>query len=127
MEPLFRFALIRPAIAQDPARPSIRLAQDSTLQKALAEAAKGERPRETLREIVRKFVASADFIGSPDANPFSAELAALASLLDRLERQRTVGHADVVKAVNQPFVRTQRRWLRSVSLTARWCACGIAS
>jgi len=103
MEPLFRLALIRPAVTQDPANPSIRIAQDSTFQRALAEASKAEQPRQALQRVARDFVAGADFIGNPDANALNAQLAALAVALGRLERDQAVSHADVVKAVNEAF------------------------
>ena len=50
MEPLFRLTLIRPAVNQDESNPSIDLAQDTPLQKALEDAAKADKPREALRE-----------------------------------------------------------------------------
>jgi hypothetical protein len=56
MEPLFRLTLIRPAVAQDPGNPSISTTQDSPLQKALAEAANTEQPREALRQVAQNFV-----------------------------------------------------------------------
>jgi len=58
MEPLFRLALMRPAVAQDPANPSIRIAQDSSFQKALAEASRVERPREALQRVARCYTRS---------------------------------------------------------------------
>jgi hypothetical protein len=95
MEPLFRLALLRPAVTQDPANPSIRIAQDSPFQKALEEAARAEQAREALQRAARAFVAG--------ATPLSAQLAALAAALDRLERQTAVSHADVVELVNEAF------------------------
>jgi hypothetical protein len=103
MEPLFRLALIRPAVGQDPANPSIRVAQDSPFQRALAEASNAERPREALQQVARDFIAAASFIGNPDANPLRAQLTTLSAALERLERQAEVSHADVVQAVNQAF------------------------
>lgn len=103
MEPLFRLALMRPAIAQDPANPSIRTAQDSPFQKALVEASTAGRPSEALQRVARSFVAGSGFIGDPGTNPLSAELTALALTLDNLERRPSVSHADVVAAVQEPF------------------------
>src|SRR5215207_4746516 len=103
MESLFRLALNRPAVAQDPANPNIRISQDSPFQKNLAEASNTEQPRGALQQVARNFVTGNDFIGSPGANPLSDQLAALSASLDRLERQAAVSHADVVAAVNQAF------------------------
>src|SRR5688500_16424930 len=87
MEPLFRLALIRPAVAQDPVNPSIQTAQDSPLQIAIAEASQAEQPREALRQVTRAFVDGNEFIRDPGNNPLGGQLAALASTLDQLERQ----------------------------------------
>jgi hypothetical protein len=103
MESLFRLTLLRLAVAQDPANPSIGLAQDSPFQQTLEEASRVERAREALQRAARAFVAGTDFIGDPGANPLSAQLAALAAVFDRLERQTSVSHADVVAAVEEAF------------------------
>jgi hypothetical protein len=103
MEPLFRLALIRPAVAQDPDNPSIRLSHDSPFQRDLAEALSTERPREESQQVARDLVTNNGFIGNPGANPLSNQLTDLAASLDRLERQAAVSHADVVAAVNQAF------------------------
>jgi hypothetical protein len=103
MEPLFRLALVRPAVAQDPDNPSIRLSQDSPFQRDLAEALSTEGPREESQKVARDFVTNNGFIGNPGANPLSDQLTALAAPLDRLERQAAVSHADVVAAVKEAF------------------------
>ncbi|MFN8591662.1 MAG: hypothetical protein U0031_09410 [Thermomicrobiales bacterium] len=103
MEPLFRLALIRPAVQQDPANPSIRIAQNTPFQAALAAAAAGDQPRGALVAVARMFVASDRFIGDPAITPGSAKLAALAAALDALEAKPVLAHADVVDAVNAAF------------------------
>lgn len=54
MESLFRLALVRPAVAQDSANPSIPTAQDSPFQRELADAAGADRPREALQGVARR-------------------------------------------------------------------------
>jgi len=101
MEPLFRLALIRPAVAQDPANPSIPTAQESDFQQALADALRTQRPREAAQRIARAFVASEDFLGSPAETPASRALAELAAALDELERRPQLARQDVVDAVER--------------------------
>jgi hypothetical protein len=105
MEPLFRMMLARPAVSQDPANPSIDTTQDSPFQQALAKAATetSPPPRDAYQSLARAFVAGPDFIGEPAANPFNAQLAALAIALGKLEAAATVSHARVVKAVQAAF------------------------
>ncbi|MGF7213221.1 hypothetical protein GGE65_007858 [Skermanella aerolata] len=103
MEPLFRFALIRPPVAQDPDRLSISIAQDSPFQRALAEAAQSGQPRPELQRVARQFIADPTFIGDPRANPLSAQLVSLASELDRLTARPNVSHADLVAAIERAF------------------------
>jgi hypothetical protein len=103
LESLFRFTLIRPAVAQDPANPSIDLTQDSPFQKSLADAAKAEQPRQSLLRISRAFVTGEDFIGNSGANPMGAQLAAFAVALDQFENDQIVSHVKVVDAVEEAF------------------------
>ena len=103
LESLFRFTLIRPAVAQDPANPSIDLTQDSPFQKSLADAAKAEQPRQSLLRVARAFVTGEDFIGNPGANPMGTQLGAFAVALDQFENDQTVSHAKVVDAVEEAF------------------------
>jgi hypothetical protein len=101
MEPLFCLALIRPAVAQDPAHPSIPTAQGSTSQGTLPYAFTTGHPRQALQQVAREFVAGARFINDRVENPSSARLRALAAALDRLTRKPAVSPADVVDAVER--------------------------
>jgi hypothetical protein len=57
MESLFRLALARPAVDLDPANPSIKLQQDSPLQKDLATAfADPTDPRAAIQKVLSAFV-----------------------------------------------------------------------
>jgi hypothetical protein len=103
MEPLFRLALVRPAVEQDPANPSIDLTQDTPFQKALMEAAQSENPRDALMQVARSFVAGGDFIGSPAGSPLGAGSAKFSAALERLERNSTANHTKLVKAVEDAF------------------------
>lgn len=103
MEPLFRLALIRPAVAQDPDNPSISIAQDSVFQRVLEEASQAERAREALQRAARAYVTEGDFIGDPGTNPLGVQLATLAAALDLLERQASVSHSNVAAAITQAF------------------------
>jgi hypothetical protein len=124
MEPLFRLTLVRPAVTQDPANPSIDLAQDSPLQKALtqmstqATTAATIQPRSDYQRLARGFVASTDFIGDPAANPLNTQLDALADALDPLEGAASVTHADVVKAVRTALGHTPGEVIQDQAVTA---------
>src|SRR5689334_13453508 len=113
MEQLFRLALLRPAIAQDPASPSITLAQDTPFQKALADAAKTADPRPALLNAARGYIAGTTFIGTPGANPLAAKLATFEAALDKLENDPGVSHADVAKAVSDSFGSTPQAFVQS--------------
>lgn len=120
MEPLFRLALIRPAVAQDPNKPSIPLAQGSPFQEALANAATVDPPRPALEDVARAFVASDAFIGDPAITPLSAGLAQLAAALDLLELQAkascfveyTVVAGDTLSLIAQRFYGDLLLWRR---------------
>jgi hypothetical protein len=103
MEPLFRFVLVRPAVAQDPENPSIDLAQETPFQQKLAEAAKAEQAYPALLRTAREFVNTPDFIGSLDANPLVDQLEKFGLALDDLENDPAVSHDRVVDAVEDAF------------------------
>ncbi|MFE4633239.1 hypothetical protein ACFRJ1_07640 [Streptomyces sp. NPDC056773] len=84
MEPLFRIALMRPPVSQDPAHASIPLAQTSDLQTALAAAPSAPDPRAAARTAAGAFAASARFLGDPARTPLAAATAAFGAALDSL-------------------------------------------
>lgn len=84
MEALFRLALLRPPVEQDPEHPSIELAQETDFQRRLAEALGQENRRDAAIAVARAFIASPDFVRAPEENDLAAELAALADGLDAL-------------------------------------------
>src|SRR5690348_13437626 len=85
MEELFRLMLQRPAIAQDQTNPSIDLSQDTPYQQAVRTALKSGTPAADLATASLAYVASAGFIGTPPANPYAGNLAALESALAALD------------------------------------------
>ncbi|MBZ9644755.1 hypothetical protein [Streptomyces sp. PSKA30] len=103
MERLFRFALTRPAIAQDDDAPSVRLAQNSAFQAALGQAQHSGRPRDALKRVARQFIASAGFVADPGNLPVHDALQALGTELDDLESSDTVANSDVVDAIKDAF------------------------
>lgn len=82
MENLFRLMLVRPAVAQDPERPSIELEQPSDYQKTLRDIVAQGAGRAAIEEASQQFAASADFVGSVDATPLGAPLDELATRLE---------------------------------------------
>ncbi|QWB21939.1 MULTISPECIES: hypothetical protein [Streptomyces] len=84
MEPLFRLALLRPAIAQDPDDAGIELAQQTDFQRALTAAAGAADPRTELRRVVGEYVAGPLFVGRPEQAPLAKETARFMAGLDRL-------------------------------------------
>ncbi|MFB7494521.1 hypothetical protein ACFC09_07400 [Streptomyces sp. NPDC056161] len=84
MEPLFRLALLRPAIAQDPENPSVELSQQTDFQRALSVASSTPDPRPELRRVVGEYVAGPLFVGKPEQAPLAKETARFAATLDRL-------------------------------------------
>jgi hypothetical protein len=103
MEPLFRLTLRRPPVAQDPESPSISLVQDSDFQSALSQGLGTLQPRPAVQRLARSFVAEAEFIGSPEANPLHRQLTAFARALDDLDQSPTVSSAEVAQAVRNAF------------------------
>jgi hypothetical protein len=102
MEPLFRFVLTCPPIAQDPDNPSIRLAQNSPYQLALLRLA-GTGNRQALKDLAARFIEGEDFIGSPDDTPLGGELAAFARALDELAQQDETGPDELREAIKDSF------------------------
>lgn len=102
MEPLFRFVLARPAVAQDPANPSVRLTQDSPYQAALRRL-EGSGNREGLLKLATAFIASDQFIGDPNDTPSQQQIAHLTQHLDALEAGEAVAATDVHDAIKSAF------------------------
>ncbi|MFL4901966.1 hypothetical protein ACJ6WF_01990 [Streptomyces sp. MMS24-I2-30] len=84
MEPLFRLALLRPAITQDPENPSVELSQQTDFQRALSVASSTPDPRPELRRVVGAYVVGPLFVGKPEQAPLAKETARFAATLDRL-------------------------------------------
>ncbi|MFI6370437.1 hypothetical protein [Streptomyces sp. NPDC050546] len=84
MEPLFRLALLRPAIAPEPDDTGIELAQPTDFQRALTAAAGAADPRTELRRVVGEYVAGPLFVGKPEQAPLAKETARFVAALDRL-------------------------------------------
>lgn len=102
MEPLFRFVLTRPPVAQDPENPSIRLTQNSPYQVALRRL-EGSGNREGLKKLAVGYIASEEFIAAPENTPLHDELAALGKALDQLEREEDIGPDDLGEAIEASF------------------------
>jgi hypothetical protein len=102
MEPLFRFVLNRPPVAQDPANPSIRLTQDSPYQTALRRL-DGSGNREGLRKLAMGFIESPQFIGTPEDAPLASATEDLAAKLDALEQKEEAAAEAVAQAIESAF------------------------
>ncbi|MCD9098023.1 hypothetical protein LU699_13230 [Luteimonas fraxinea] len=102
MEPLFRFVLARPPVAQDPANPSIRLTQDSPYQAGLRRL-EGAKNRDGLGKLAISFISSDQFLSSPAATPAHDSLARLFELLDRLEGSGSLTPQDLHDAIKDAF------------------------
>lgn len=103
MEPLFRLVLVRPAVAQDPANPSLPTGQESDFQQALADALRTQRPREAAKRVARAFVAGDDFLGDPEGTPGNRPLADLAAALEDLGSRPQLDRQNVVDAAERAF------------------------
>jgi hypothetical protein len=103
METLFRLALARPAIAQDPALPSIVLAQNTPFQAALRQALQAPDPRAAVRAAALQFAQSAAYSPDPSSHPMAAGLANLAAGMDVLEARPRAPHADLLAAIRAAF------------------------
>ncbi|MBN8214323.1 MAG: hypothetical protein J0M09_15465 [Xanthomonadales bacterium] len=102
MEPLFRFVLTRPPVAQDPENPSIQLTQDSPYQVVLRRL-EGSGNRRALKELAMRLIESEEFVGTPESTPLHEELAALEKALDGLEQQETINPEDLGDAIMASF------------------------
>ncbi len=102
MEPLFRLMLARPAIAQDPKNPSIRLSQNTPYQVALLRLT-GSGNRQGLKDLAKKFIETDDFLGSPSDTPLAEQLAAFSEALDDLENEDEVNPGDLSRAIKDHF------------------------
>ncbi|MEV6423985.1 hypothetical protein [Streptomyces sp. NPDC051662] len=103
MEPLFRLALLRPAIAQDPDNPSVELAQQTDFQQALAAASSTPDPRTELRRVAGGYVAGPLFIAGPEQTPLAKETAKFVATLDRLPAPaRAAGAAPAARSGAAP-------------------------
>jgi hypothetical protein len=98
VESLFRLTLVRPPTEQDPDHPSIELAQESSFQERLAGALEQEDPRGAAVAVAREYIRSDSFVGQPDENDLSSELATLAEGLAGL-KVRGRGVANAVRQV----------------------------
>jgi hypothetical protein len=101
VEALFRLALLRPPIEQDPEHPSIELAQDTPFQRRLADALGQRDRRGAAVAVAREFIESSDFVAAPEQNDLASELAALADGLDALPPNAT--RAAVRKVISNSF------------------------
>lgn len=102
MEPLFRLVLTRPAVAQDPKNPSIRLSQNTPYQVALLRLA-GSGNRQALKDLAKKFTETEDFLGTPSDTPLTEQIAAFSEALDGLENGDEVSPSDVSRAIKDHF------------------------
>ncbi|HEY0653748.1 MAG TPA: hypothetical protein VGD65_11500, partial [Chryseosolibacter sp.] len=100
MESLFKFSLHRHAVQQQHEFPSIKLAQASTYQNALANALVSNDIRKAVKETSRQFVASNEFVGDPAQLPEHAMLTKLATELSLLEKKPNVQPNEVAKAIS---------------------------
>src|SRR5437867_3400285 len=103
MENLFRLLLARPAVAQDPENPSIRLAQDTSFQGSLRSAVSATEKRTAIEAAATAFVDGPDFIGDPADTPLGDKLDELARRLDELETDNMVSYDTVKAAIDQVF------------------------
>ncbi|MBF6134713.1 hypothetical protein IU501_17090 [Nocardia otitidiscaviarum] len=86
MEDLFRLALVRPAVAQDPGNPSIDLDQDTDFQNALRAGVDNGEGRPGLVAASEAYIADELFLGTPAVHPQHDRLAALGTRLADLSR-----------------------------------------
>lgn len=103
METLFRLVLTRPAVDQSDDRPSIPLSQATDFQAALGAAQNQEDPREAMKTVAQRFVASAEFVGSPDALPDADKVKALSAGLDPMEEEEDVSNGDVAGLIEDVY------------------------
>jgi hypothetical protein len=118
MEHLFRLLLTRPAVEQDARAPSIRLAQDTPFQAALAQAQQSQDARAAMKAAASQFVASASFVGSPDSLPLAGRLEELSAAFDVLETKKVLNHVDMVKAIEDALDAKLNDIIRNKTLEA---------
>lgn len=99
METLFKFALLRAAVEQAEDAPSILLALDTPLQRALATLRGDASMREERRRLARAYVASAEFVADLKTLAFFGQWEAVSSALDKIERTKESTRSDVIEAV----------------------------
>jgi hypothetical protein len=73
------------------------LSQESAFQKELKKAAQSSTPRASLEAVSRAFIASDQFISSPDGNDIQKKLVKFSTLVDKLEQ---VGASQLETIVN---------------------------
>ncbi len=95
--------LTRPAIEQSKDAPSIKLAQNTPFQAALANAWKNSDPRKALKAEAAKYVKSKNYVRSAEDLPVSHQLMTLSASLDALEAKKTISRADLSKAADEAF------------------------
>lgn len=103
MEPLFRLALVRPPVQQDPAHPSIDLTQGTPFQKRLRSALGTDDRRHEAVAVARAFVESPDFIGDPLGHALADQCAALDEGLSLLVDVGNLRRDVVVEQVENAF------------------------
>ena len=118
MEYLFRLLLKRPAITPDEDAPSVRLAQNSQFQAALAQAQQNQNPRDALKAVARQFITTAGFVGGPKNLPIYDKLEALRGSLDALEQKKAVTNAEVAKAIEDAFGKKAANLVKDKDLDA---------
>lgn len=116
MESLFRLILTRPAIVQDEGVPSVRLAQESQFQAALGQAQQSENPRNALKAVARKFIATAEFVGEPKDLEIYGPLKALEAALDALQKKKDVTQAELAQAIEEAFGKKPADLIRDKTL-----------
>jgi AraC-like DNA-binding protein len=116
MENLFRLVLTRPPVVQDESAPSIRLAQESAFQTALAQAQQNQNPRRALKAAARQFMTTPNFIGDPIKLPLHAKLKAMGSRLDTLEKNTSVSNTEVSNIVKDAFGETPAKLIQDYAL-----------
>ncbi len=106
MENLFRLMLVRPAVSQDPERPSIELGQDSDYQSALRAAVSTGAGRAGIEAVSQRYAASGSFAGSAGATPLGAPLDELAQRLGTVESDEELPWSAVRELVEDVFGRS---------------------
>ena len=104
MEPLFRLTLLRPPVQQDPAHPSIRLAQDSPYQVELAAALDGDdERRDRAVALSRQLIESDVFVADVHQLDVGHHLTSLSARLDELEATADASPGTLSQAIEASF------------------------